>query len=243
MFDVMGGERRCMLDNLRQGDLITGSFEVNNRLNEAIHERLSSSSSRRAGGPSGYWGRMIYRTEDTIERLGRHLTMKMSIYDTEGNVIYTKAADSGGFAFTSIQEGQYSYCFFYEIEQGLGDQIYYSIIKNRPEIALRLSEIWRTVNLNIHLGKHNSITQDEMVRRSNLEPLELTLLRLEDDANRVWEELRAQSILNEARHDLLEGAGWKMNLLSAASYIVLGASVAWQLRYMRRYLKQKKVID
>eukprot|EP01113_Clastostelium_recurvatum_P021009 TRINITY_DN2487_c0_g2_i1.p1 TRINITY_DN2487_c0_g2~~TRINITY_DN2487_c0_g2_i1.p1 ORF type:complete len:266 (-),score=39.97 TRINITY_DN2487_c0_g2_i1:94-822(-) len=242
MFDVMGGERRCMLDNLRQGDLITGSFEVNNRLNEAIHERLSSSSSRRAGGPSGYWGRMIYRTQETIENLGKHLTMKMSVYDTEGNVIYSKAADSGGFAFTSIQEGQYSYCFFYEMEQGREEQKFYTLI-NGHNVELRLSEIFRTVNLNVQLGKHNSMTQDEMVRRGNLEPLELTLLRLEDDTNRVWEELRAQSILEEARHDLLEGAGWKMNLLSAASYIVLGASVTWQLRYTRKYLKKKKVIE
>ena len=158
--------------------------------------------------------------------LPTHLTVK----DTKGHTLYNKEdAGKGKFAFTTEEYDIFEVCFETKLQHG--QQHHLSAQYTTKEV---------TVNV-----KHGVETKDydALAKANKLKPLEVELSRLEDLSAAIVSDFAYMKRREEEMRDTNESTNNKVLYFSIFSMCCLLSLAIWQVFYLRRYFKAKKLID
>jgi len=234
LLGVRGGETKCLKDEFRKGALVSGHFEVSDRLNDIA-------SNARRGPPVA--GSLRYRSPALLQETSQYLQLRFVIFDAGNEALFTKEdPKQGSFAFTTHEDGMYSFCFTNNIKPGWEMAHFQQPEENAAPSVMTLKEIHKTVSLKVWIGPEAK-DFSEIAKLENLKPLELELLRIEDASSRMKDAFGNQREGAENINLLNEGVSSKFGWLSIVSFFTLFGSVVWQLWFLKKFLKQKKVID
>eukprot|EP00042_Codosiga_hollandica_P018391 m.53940 g.53940 ORF g.53940 m.53940 type:complete len:207 (-) comp48671_c0_seq2:85-705(-) len=150
----------------------------------------------------------------------------LEITDSRDHPVYKKVeALKGKFAFTSDDYDTFSICF----TNRLRDQ----------KTASR--GLFREVTLGLKTGVE-ARKYDEIARSEKLKPLELELRKLEDLAESVVADFARMKAREQEHRDTNESTNERLLLFSLISMGALLALAIWQVLYLKRYFRQKKLI-
>lgn len=158
--------------------------------------------------------------------LATHLEVK----DTKGHILYNKEdATKGRFAFTTEEYDIFDVCF--ETKSHNGEQQHLSAQHTTKEVAIKL--------------KHGHETKDyeALAKAKQLKPLEVELNRLEDLSSAIVSDFAYMKEREEEMRDTNESTNNKVLYFSIFSMCCLMSLALWQVLYLRRYFKAKKLID
>ena len=159
--------------------------------------------------------------------LATHLDVK----DTKGHTLYNKEdANKGKFAFTTEEYDIFEICF--ETKQVQGQQ----------QNHLSAQHTTKEVTFQI---KHGVETKDydALAKANKLKPLEVELSRLEDLSAAIVSDFAYMKQREEEMRDTNESTNNKVLYFSIFSMGCLMSLAIWQVLYLRRYFKAKKLID
>jgi len=150
--------------------------------------------------------------------------VQIEITDSRNHRVYMKDdATKGKFAFTSDDYDVFSICF---------------TSKANPD---QVHEGSRAVSLNLKTGVE-ATSYDEIGKAEKLKPMELELRRLEDLSESVVNHFARMKQREEEHRDTNESTNEKMLHYSIFSMFWLLTLAIWQVVYLKRYFKQKKLI-
>ncbi|KAI6660954.1 Transmembrane emp24-like trafficking protein 10 precursor [Oopsacas minuta] len=153
-----------------------------------------------------------------------NIPVKVIVTDERDQTLYTKEeATEGKFGFTIDYYGPYTICF-HSLPSPFDVQI-----------TLR-------VELNLKHGVDSKDYKDT-IEAEQLKPLEAQLRRLEDLSNEIVQDFAYMRKREEEMRDTNESTNTRVLYFSVFSMICLLSLAVWQLFYLRRYFKAKKLID
>ncbi|CAF1285810.1 unnamed protein product [Rotaria sordida] len=171
---------------------------------------------------------MVTGDYDITERSG--LPTHLEVKDTKGHILYNKEdATKGRFAFTTEEFDIFEVCF--ETKSPHGQQHHLSPQHTTKEVTLQL--------------KHGIETKDydALAKANKLKPLEVELSRLEDLSAAIVSDFAYMKEREEEMRDTNESTNNKVLYFSIFSMCCLMSLAIWQVLYLRRYFKAKKLID
>lgn len=148
------------------------------------------------------------------------------VTDTRGHTLY-KREDftelTGKFAFTTEEYDIFEFCFESKMQQGM--------CGNNREVHLTM--------------KHGIEAKDyqELAKAEQLKPLEVELRRLEDLSENIVQDFAYMRQREEEMRNTDESTNSRVLYLSIFSMLCLLGLATWQVLYLRRYFKAKKLID
>lgn len=152
----------------------------------------------------------------------------LEITDGKTNRLYQKIhAQDGKFAFTSDDYDTFNICFNQKPINGEDMHL-----QPAPK-----SEITLDVKLGVEAKSYADIQKAE-----HLSNMELELRRLEDLAESIVNDFAQMKLREETHRDTNESTNERMLHFSILSMICLLALAVWQVMYLKRYFKQKKLI-
>ncbi|CAF1046481.1 unnamed protein product [Rotaria sordida] len=157
------------------------------------------------------------------------LSTHLEVKDTKGHTLYNKeGATKGKFAFTTEEFDIFEICF--ETKLPYGQQ--------------HLTERHTTKEVTIQI-KHGIETKDydALAKANKLKPLEVELSRLEDLSAAIVSDFAYMKQREEEMRDTNESTNNKVLYFSIFSMCCLMSLAIWQVLYLRRYFKAKKLID
>jgi len=150
---------------------------------------------------------------------------KLEVTDSKGHLLYNKDdAGKGKFAFTTDEYDVFQICFETKTTHQQSD----SLIK---EVQLTL--------------KHGVEAKDyeNLAKVEKLKPLEIELRRLEDLSQDIVTDFAYMKAREEEMRDTNESTNSKVLYFSIFSMCCLLGLAVWQVLYLRRYFKAKKLIE
>jgi hypothetical protein len=159
--------------------------------------------------------------------LATHLEVK----DTKGHILYNKEdAIKGKFAFTTEEYDIFDVCFETKLPHG--------------QQKTHLSAQHTSKEVTLHL-KHGVETKDydALAKANKLKPLEVELNRLEDLSTAIVSDFSYMKQREQEMRDTNESTNNKVLYFSIFSMCCLMGLALWQVLYLRRYFKAKKLID
>ncbi|CAF0859655.1 unnamed protein product [Rotaria sp. Silwood1] len=159
------------------------------------------------------------------------LTTHLDVKDTKGHTLYNKEdATKGKFAFTTEEFDIFEVCFETKLPHGQQQH--------------HLSATHTTKEVTIHI-KHGIETKDydALAKANKLKPLEVELSRLEDLSAAIVSDFAYMKQREEEMRDTNESTNNKVLYFSIFSMCCLMSLAIWQVLYLRRYFKAKKLID
>lgn len=84
---------------------------------------------------------------------------------------------------------------------------------------------------------------DDLAKAEKLKPLEVELRRLEDLSDSIVQDFQYMKTREEEMRSTNESTNNRVLYLSIFSMLILLFLATWQILYLRRYFKAKKLID
>jgi hypothetical protein len=151
----------------------------------------------------------------------------LEVLDSKGHILYQKeGATKGKFAFTTDEYDVFQICFDTKVS-----------IESRHSSGL-------VKEVQLHL-KHGIEAKDyeNLAKAEKLKPLEIELRRLEDLSQDIVSDFTYMKAREEEMRDTNESTNSKVLYFSIFSMICLLGLAIWQVLYLRRYFKAKKLIE
>ncbi|CAB1335189.1 unnamed protein product [Coregonus sp. 'balchen'] len=149
----------------------------------------------------------------------------LKITDSSGHILYSKEdASKGKFAFTTEDYDMFEVCFESKSPLGTGrvpDQL---------------------VNLDMKHGVEAK-NYEEISKVEKLKPLEVELRRLEDLSESIVNDFAYMKKREEEMSDTNESTNMRVLYFSIFSMCCLIGLATWQVFYLRRFFKAKKLIE
>jgi len=148
----------------------------------------------------------------------------LSVTDSRGHILYSKEdATKGRFAFTTEEYDMFEVCFQSKALQGQ--------IAPEREVFLDLKHGIEAKNY------------DDIAKAEKLKPLEVELRRLEDLSKSIVDDFAYMRSREEQMRDTNESTHSRVMYFSLFSMLCLLGLATWQVLYLRRYFKAKKLIE
>ncbi|CAL1528426.1 unnamed protein product [Lymnaea stagnalis] len=148
----------------------------------------------------------------------------LSVRDSRGHILYSKEeAVKGRFAFTTEEYDNFEVCF-----------------ESKPMGGGIAQE--REVYLNLKHGIEAKNYED-IAKAEKLKPLEVELRRLEDLSKSIVDDFAYMRSREEQMRDTNESTHSRVMYFSLFSMLCLLGLATWQVLYLRRYFKAKKLIE
>ncbi|EGC37353.1 hypothetical protein DICPUDRAFT_94091 [Dictyostelium purpureum] len=153
------------------------------------------------------------------------MQMKFYVRGPTGDMISVNHdATKGVIAFNAQEPGDYSFCFLDNYRPGAQ--------------AMPLS---RTVSLSIKTGVEANDYSD-VITKGQLKPSEIELKKIEDVVDAIKTEILYMKNREETMRNTNESTNSRVANLSIFCFFVLIASAFFQISYLKKYFKQKKLI-
>ncbi|KAG8437891.1 hypothetical protein GDO86_008549 [Hymenochirus boettgeri] len=154
------------------------------------------------------------------------LSSNLKVTDSVGHILYSKEdAKKGKFAFTTDDYDVYEVCFESKAISGgnfrFPDQLIILDIKHGVEAK----------------------NYEDLAKAEKLKPLELGLRRLEDLSDSIVKDFSYMKKREEEMRDTNESTSLRVLYFSVFSMFCLVALATWQVFYLRRFFKAKKLIE
>ncbi|CAG5127369.1 unnamed protein product [Candidula unifasciata] len=147
----------------------------------------------------------------------------LTVTDSRGHILYSKEnAKKGRFAFTTEEYDQFEVCFKTETTGGVAQE---------REVFLSLKHGIEAKNY------------DDIAKAEKLKPLEVELRRLEDLSKSIVDDFAYMRKREEQMRDTNESTHSRVMYFSVFSMLCLLGLATWQVLYLRRYFKAKKLIE
>uniref|UniRef100_A0A6I8RL23 Transmembrane emp24-like trafficking protein 10 (yeast) n=1 Tax=Xenopus tropicalis TaxID=8364 RepID=A0A6I8RL23_XENTR len=148
-----------------------------------------------------------------------HLSF-LNITDSAGHILYSKEdASKGKFAFTTEEYDMFEVCF--DSAGRVPDQMVNLIMKHGVEAK----------------------NYEEIAKVEKLKPLEVELRRLEDLSESIVNDFAYMKKREEEMRDTNESTNVRVLYFSIFSMCCLMGLATWQVFYLRRFFKAKKLIE
>uniref|UniRef100_A0A6Q2ZQT6 GOLD domain-containing protein n=2 Tax=Esox lucius TaxID=8010 RepID=A0A6Q2ZQT6_ESOLU len=149
----------------------------------------------------------------------------LKITDSSGHTLYSKEdATKGKFAFTTEDYDMFEVCFESKSPMGTG------------KVGDHL------VNLDMKHGVEAK-NYEEIAKVEKLKPLEVELRRLEDLSESIVNDFAYMKKREEEMRDTNESTNTRVLYFSIFSMCCLIGLATWQVFYLRRFFKAKKLIE
>uniref|UniRef100_A0A4W5R6E3 Transmembrane p24 trafficking protein 10 n=2 Tax=Hucho hucho TaxID=62062 RepID=A0A4W5R6E3_9TELE len=150
---------------------------------------------------------------------------KLKITDSSGHILYSKEdATKGKFAFTTEDYDMFEVCFESKSPMGTG----------------RIPD--QLVNLDMKHGVEAK-NYEEIAKVEKLKPLEVELRRMEDLSESIVNDFAYMKRREEEMRDTNESTNTRVLYFSLFSMCCLIGLATWQVFYLRRFFKAKKLIE
>jgi len=146
------------------------------------------------------------------------------VVDNNGHHFYNKEnAESGKFAFTTDSYNVYEICVISRVPPNIRGL--------RHEVSL--------------VVKHGTEAKsyDELAKANKLAPLEVELKRLEDLSLSIVQDFAYMRTREEEMRDTNESTNSRVLYFSVFSMLCLLGLATWQVLYLRKFFKSKKLIE
>eukprot|EP01104_Vermistella_antarctica_P002560 TRINITY_DN12798_c0_g1_i1.p1 TRINITY_DN12798_c0_g1~~TRINITY_DN12798_c0_g1_i1.p1 ORF type:complete len:215 (-),score=62.35 TRINITY_DN12798_c0_g1_i1:76-720(-) len=152
--------------------------------------------------------------------------LTVTVLDMSDNILVRKEdATEGTVAITTQFYGDYKFCFFDEAKAGQNVNPTYT----------------RRVNFVL---KHGVEAKDysEVAKQEDLKPLEIELIRIEDSLDALNHEMMRFRNRGEVMQNTNSSTNARVLWFSVISTLILLSLGVWQIFYLKRYFRQKKLI-
>lgn len=167
-------------------------------------------------------GVLVTGDYDISKQVGQ--TVHLMVTDNDGHHFYNKeTAENGKFAFTTDKYSVYEICFISRVPpnvHGLRHEVSLTV-KHGPEAK----------------------SYDELAKANQLAPLEVELKRLEDLSLSIVQDFAYMRTREEEMRDTNESTNSRVLYFSIFSMCCLLGLATWQVLYLRKYFKSKKLIE
>ncbi|XP_019374331.1 PREDICTED: transmembrane emp24 domain-containing protein 10 [Gavialis gangeticus] len=185
-------------------------------LREEIHRDTLVTGEYEIGAPPGSsWGCISHSHDPSL----------LQITDSAGHILYAKEdATKGKFAFTTEDYDMFEACFESKLPVGTGrmpDQLVILDMKHGVEAK----------------------NYEEIAKVEKLKPLEVELRRLEDLSESIVNDFAYMKKREEEMRDTNESTNTRVLYFSIFSMCCLIGLATWQVFYLRRFFKAKKLIE
>jgi len=152
-------------------------------------------------------------------------TVDFQVVDQNGHVLANRqdAKGHGKFAFTTDKDTTYQTCFASRVQQGQ-------------------SAMLHDVTLNTKHGVEAK-SYEGLAEAAKLKPLEMQLKKLEDLSEAIVQDFAYMREREEQMRDTNESTSSRVLYFSVFGMCCLLGLATWQVLYLRRYFKAKKLID
>ncbi|XP_076017865.1 transmembrane emp24 domain-containing protein 10-like [Genypterus blacodes] len=149
----------------------------------------------------------------------------LQITDASGQILYNKEnALNGSFAFTTEEDDLFYVCFE----------------SHTPAGSEKVPD--QEITLTLKLGAE-ATDYEELAKAEHLEPLEVSLRRVEDLAKSMIAAFRKSKKRVIAMRRTNNSTLSRLQYLTAFSMFCFIAMATWQILYLRRFFKKRKLID
>ncbi|XP_005417526.2 transmembrane emp24 domain-containing protein 10 [Geospiza fortis] len=149
----------------------------------------------------------------------------LQITDSAGHILYAKEdASKGKFAFTTEDYDMFEACFESKLPVGTG----------------RMPDQLVTLDMKHGVEAKN---YEEIAKVEKLKPLEVELRRLEDLSESIVNDFAYMKKREEEMRDTNESTNTRVLYFSIFSMCCLIGLATWQVFYLRRFFKAKKLIE
>uniref|UniRef100_A0A8C5J6V9 Transmembrane p24 trafficking protein 10 n=1 Tax=Junco hyemalis TaxID=40217 RepID=A0A8C5J6V9_JUNHY len=149
----------------------------------------------------------------------------LKITDSAGHILYAKEdASKGKFAFTTEDYDMFEACFESKLPVGTG----------------RMPDQLVTLDMKHGVEAKN---YEEIAKVEKLKPLEVELRRLEDLSESIVNDFAYMKKREEEMRDTNESTNTRVLYFSIFSMCCLIGLATWQVFYLRRFFKAKKLIE
>lgn len=148
----------------------------------------------------------------------------LAVTDSKGHILYSKQdAKKGKFAFTTDEYDVFEVCFDNKIVAGGqgADREVTLVMKHGVE----------------------AMNYEDLAKAEKLKPLEVELRRLEDLSKSIVDDFAYMRAREEEMRDTNESTHSRVMYFSIFSMCCLLGLATWQVLYLRRYFKSKKLIE
>jgi len=164
-----------------------------------------------------------------IENLQSSHEVDIKVTDTRDQVLFSKEkAENGKFAFTLDDYDMFSICFSAKRVSGVSG-------RGPPPEDLSVKLV---VKRGIEAKSYNDIAKAE-----KLKPMELELKKLEDLAEAIVSDFSYMKSREKLMRDTNESTNSRVLWFSIFSMAVLLGLALWQVFYLKRFFKAKKLIE
>jgi len=149
----------------------------------------------------------------------------LAVTDSKGHTAFAREnLDKGKFAVTSDEDDIFDFCFVSYMQQGhhMGPA--------------------REVHLEMKHGVEAK-SYEEIANVGKLKPLEMELTKLEDLSSSIVSDFEYMKKREEEMRDTNESTNNRVLYLSIFSMMCLLGLATWQVLYLRRFFKAKKLIE
>lgn len=152
-------------------------------------------------------------------------TTSLKVGDSKGHTLYSKEdAVEGKFAFTTDDKEVVDICFISAVAPGMR--------------AAPAREVFLDVKHGVEAKSYEDIAKSE-----KLKPMEIELRRLEDLSEAIVNDFAYMKKREEEMRDTNESTNSRVLYFSIFSMCCLLCLATWQVFYLRRYFKSKKLIE
>ncbi|XP_071833319.1 transmembrane emp24 domain-containing protein 10-like isoform X2 [Apostichopus japonicus] len=149
----------------------------------------------------------------------------LKVGDSKGHTLYSKEdALEGKFAFTTDDKEVVEICFISKIDPG---------VRAAPS-----REVFLDVKHGVEAKSYEDVAKSE-----KLKPMEIELRRLEDLSEAIVNDFAYMKKREEEMRDTNESTNSRVLYFSIFSMCCLLCLATWQVFYLRRYFKSKKLIE
>lgn len=153
------------------------------------------------------------------------LKTDLKVTDSSGHVLYSKEdAHKGKFAFTTDDYDIYEICFQSWLTEG----------------SIRVPDQMITLNTKHGIEARN---YEDIAKAEKLKPMELELRRLEDLSEAIVKDFEYMKQREKEMRDTNESTSARVLYFSIFSMLCLVCLATWQVLYLRRFFKAKKLIE
>ncbi|CAG0880799.1 unnamed protein product [Cyprideis torosa] len=153
--------------------------------------------------------------------------VNVQVIDTKGHYLFQKvdAPEKGKFAFTTEDYDVFQVCFISQVPPNMAAHAK----KHQIELLMKHG---------VEAKKY-----DNLAEASKLKPLELELKRLEDLSESITRAFQYMRKREEEMRDTNESTNSRVLYFSLFSMCCLLGLATWQVLYLRKYFKAKKLIE
>jgi hypothetical protein len=169
---------------------------------------------------------VVVTGEYTVTESSLH-TVHLKVIDSKDHTLYNKEeAKEGKFAFTTDDQDMFEICFTSE-KTGAG----YAADQKDHEIKI---DVKKGVEAKSY---------DEQAKTEKLKPLEVELRRLEDLSDSIVNDFQYMKTREEEMRSTNESTNSRVLYFSIFSMMCLVCLATWQVLYLRKFFKSKKLIE